>query len=97
MEQRKLTDRQLQVVVYLANGYRMQEIADALHFSRSSLEVTLRRARKRMRARTTTHLVSLVIATGALEWNSDTEIHYLNGNGKAAEAGQVTPASPAVS
>jgi DNA-binding CsgD family transcriptional regulator len=74
-----LTERQLEIVVLIANGYRMQEIAEHLHFSISSLESTLRRARKRAGARTNAHLVSLAIAHGQLEWNPHDEVRYANG------------------
>lgn len=71
-----LTERQLEIVKHVANGYRMDEIQDLMHYSKSSLFNTLSRARKRAGARTNAHLVSLAIARGQLEWSPDDEVRY---------------------
>lgn len=74
----QLTKRQLEVVCYLANGHRMEEIAQLAHLSVPSLEKTLRRAKDRMEARTNPHLVSLCIASGQIQWNPEDEVRYIN-------------------
>jgi len=67
----KLTYRQLEVVCHLANGFTAQETADALYLSISTVKQTLTAARKKIGAKTTVHLVSIVIAQGDLEWTDD--------------------------
>jgi DNA-binding NarL/FixJ family response regulator len=76
---RKLTDRQLEFVVCLANGYRVEDIANEKHVSKTTVERVIAAARRRAEARTNAHLVSLIIASGALEWNPDDEKRTLNG------------------
>ena len=68
-----LTQTQLELVVLLANGYRQQEIAQLTHRSVSSVAKTLTTAQKRAGAKTLPHLVSIVIASGVLEWTPDGE------------------------
>lgn len=77
---KELTPRQLELVVHLANGHRVEEIAIMEHLSVSSVEKTIRTARKRAGARTVAHLVSLVIASDSLEWNPEHRVRYLNGD-----------------
>lgn len=72
MEQ-PLTQTQLELVVHLANGLRMEEIAAKVHRSKSSVEKTLGTAQKRAGANTLPHLVSIAIATGDLVWTEDDE------------------------
>lgn len=66
-----LTFRQLEMVAHVANGLTTVQIAERMHLSRSSVQATLNTARKRANARTLPHLVSIVIASGVLEWNED--------------------------
>jgi len=66
-----LTFRQLEMVVHVANGLTTAEIAEHMHLSQSSVQQTLDKARTRASAKTLPHLVSIVIASGALEWNED--------------------------
>jgi DNA-binding CsgD family transcriptional regulator len=68
-----LTQTQLELVVHLANGLRVAEIAAATHRSESSVSKTLSTAQRRAGARTLPHLVSIVIAAGVLEWTPDGE------------------------
>lgn len=70
MEQ-PLTRMQLELVVLLANGYRIEEIARETHRSTSGVSQILTTARKATGARTLPHLVSIVIASGVLEWTTD--------------------------
>lgn len=80
-----LTQRQLEIVCFLANGYRIDEIAEELHFSVSSVNTTLGRARKRAGARSNPHLVSIAIASGDLTWNPQDEMRYANSNGNSSD------------
>lgn len=75
-----LTQTQLEVVVHLANGMKMEEIAQETHRSRSSVAKVLNSARDRAGARTLPHLVSIVIASGVLEWKPDDNERALNGH-----------------
>lgn len=77
--EKTLTPRQLEIVVLLANGHRFDEIGAMLHLSPSSVEKTIATARKRTDARTLPHLISIVIASGLLEWSPDRKERYLNG------------------
>ena len=71
MDQQPLTQTQLELVVHVANGFKMEEIADKVHRSKSSVEKTLAAAQRRAGAKTLAHLVSIVIASGLLEWQED--------------------------
>lgn len=64
----RLSKVQVEIVMHLANGLQIDEIAEAMHFSRSNVEKNLMRARRRAHAKTTFHLISIVIGTGVLEW-----------------------------
>jgi DNA-binding CsgD family transcriptional regulator len=66
-----LTDRQVELVMHLANGLRYKEIADAMGLSLSSVKQTIKRAQKRAGASTVPHLVSLCIQDGELLWNEE--------------------------
>lgn len=68
-----LTQTQLELVVLLANGHRHEEIARLTHRSVSSVNKTFATAQRRAGARTLPHLVSIVIASGVLEWTHDGE------------------------
>jgi DNA-binding NarL/FixJ family response regulator len=71
---------QLEIVMHLANGKQIHEIAEAMHRSRSDVDRRLRLARKRCHANTIPHLVSIVIATGDLVWED--ERRTLNGHAR---------------
>lgn len=77
--ERPLSRTQLELVVLVANGYRPAEIAEIVHRSESSVEKTLRTAKRNTGARTMAHLVSLVIASGVLEWQPDVSERKING------------------
>lgn len=76
---RPLSRIQLEMVALVANGYRPAEIAEIVHRSESSVEKTLRTAKRNTGARTMAHLVSLVISTGVLEWLPDEQERKING------------------
>lgn len=71
MDHHPITKRQLELVVYVANGLRHDEIAVETHCSVSTVKKTLAAAQRRAGARTLPHLVSIVIASGVLEWRDD--------------------------
>lgn len=64
-----LTNTQLEMVVLLANGHNMAEIAALVHRSESSVKKTIAVAKDRAGAKSLAHLVSIVIASGVLEWS----------------------------
>ncbi len=76
----ELTHTQLELVMHVANGLRYDEIATLTHRSESSVKKTLTTARKNSGAHTMAHLVSMVIATGVLEWVPDDSERRLNGD-----------------
>jgi DNA-binding CsgD family transcriptional regulator len=69
----KLTKTQLELIAYLANGYRYGEIAELTHRSESSVKSTLATAQQRAGAKTMPHLISIVIANDLLVWTPDEE------------------------
>jgi DNA-binding NarL/FixJ family response regulator len=64
----RLDPIQLEIIMYLANGKQIEEIAVAMHRSRSDINRRIATARKRCHANTLPHLVSIAIASGALVW-----------------------------
>lgn len=79
MTRQPLTARQLEIVVLLANGHRIEEVALLLHISVSTANQTIAKARRRAEARTVAHLVSITIASGLLEWEPSRQERYVNG------------------
>jgi DNA-binding CsgD family transcriptional regulator len=71
MRSRDLTPMQLEIVMHLANGMRMREIATAVHRSRSLVYQQCDSARVKVGAKTLPQLVSIVIASGQLEWSDE--------------------------
>lgn len=66
-----LSDRQVELVMHLANGLRYEQIADAMGLSMSSVKQTVKRAQQNAGANTVPHLVSICIADGELVWNEE--------------------------
>jgi DNA-binding CsgD family transcriptional regulator len=66
----RLSQTQLEIVMHLANGLQIDEIADEIHRSPSNVAYHLGKARQRCHAKTLPHLVSIAIGAGALEWVS---------------------------
>jgi DNA-binding CsgD family transcriptional regulator len=56
-----LTSRQLQVALLIREGLRQPEIATMLSISARQVERHLRRARERTGAKTTAHLVAMLL------------------------------------
>ena len=69
----KLTDLQLEIVCHLANGLTQEEISKKTFRSLANVQLHLTRAKQKTGARSVPHLVSIVIASGALVWTNDSE------------------------
>lgn len=67
----ELNDNQLKMIMHLANGKTIEEIAADMNFSPSNVGKVLRTARTKMGARNLPHLVSIVIAQGWLYYSPD--------------------------
>jgi len=65
-----LSALQLEIVMHLANGMRIDEIANNMDRSRSYVAKLADSARFKTNAKTLAHLVSIVIASGQLEWRN---------------------------
>lgn len=66
-----LTERQLEIVQHLCNGLSIEEAANAMFISRATAQAHLKAAKKAAGAVTTTHLASIVIASGKLYWTPE--------------------------
>lgn len=66
-----LTDKQLEVVMHLCNGLTLDEIAKEMHYSLSNVKTHLRAAKSNADAKSTAHLVAIVISRGSLFWTPD--------------------------
>lgn len=69
---------QLEIIMHLANGRQIDEICIEMHRSRSDVNRRIALARKRCKASTIPHLVSIAIASGDLVWED--EMRILNGH-----------------
>lgn len=78
----KLTDKQLECVMHLANGKNMKEIGKTIYVSESQVKKTLSSARIKLNANNNAHLVAIVVAKGWLVWQDDQNQHYLEDNKK---------------
>lgn len=74
----RLSPVELEIVMHIANGKSLEEIATALHRSPSNVSYHLGRARRRCKANNLPHLVSIAIASGDLVWED--ERRMLNGH-----------------
>jgi len=74
----RLDTVQLEIVMHLANGKQIDEIALEMHRSRSDINRRIGLARRRCKANTLPHLVSIAIASGVLVWEN--EQRTLNGH-----------------
>ena len=77
----RLDPVQLEVIMHIANGKSLEEIATLMHRSRSNVSYHIGRARQRAHANNLPHLVSIAIATGDLVWEDDQECRVLSSNG----------------
>lgn len=71
-----LSPLQLEIVMYIANGKTLGEIAVAVDRSRSHIAKQTDRARRKSGARTLPQLVSIVIASGRLGWLDEGDAGY---------------------
>lgn len=74
---KRLSKVQLEMVMHLANGKQIDEIAELMHRSKSNVNYQLGKARARCHAKTLPHLVSIAIGAGALEWVPDDQTRAL--------------------
>ena len=74
----KLTRRQLEAVCFLANGLTLEETAQAMFVSLSTVNKTLAAARRKTGTRTIPHLVSFAIAQDELVWSDDDSERSMN-------------------
>lgn len=72
---------QLEIVMHLANGKQIDEIAVDMHRSRTDINRRIKLARQRCQANTIPHLVSIAVASGDLVWEN--EARTLNGHARA--------------
>jgi DNA-binding CsgD family transcriptional regulator len=79
MRSRDLTATQLEIVMYLANGMTFDEIATTLSRSTGNVKKHAGIARRKTNCKTLPQLVSVVIASGKLDW--DGEQRSVNGDG----------------
>ena len=73
-----LSNLQLEIVKNLANGMTLVEIAKNMDLSKSHIKQNANAARFKTNTRTLPQLVSAVIASGQLVWDSDRRI--INGS-----------------
>ena len=69
-----LTQLQLTVVMHISNGMTLSEIAKKLDLSMSYIQRNADTAREKTNARSLPQLVSIVIASGKLEWKGDKRV-----------------------
>ena len=69
-----LTPLQLTVVMHIANGVTLNEIAKKLDLSMSYIQRNADTAREKTNARSLPQLVSIVIASGKLEWKGNKRV-----------------------
>lgn len=80
----RLEPIQLEVVMHIANGMALEEIAIAMHRSKSNVSYHIARARLRCQASNLPHLVSIAIATGDLIWEDEGECRVLSSHQNGA-------------
>jgi FixJ family two-component response regulator len=66
----ELSQLQLTVVMHIANGMTLREIASDLNLSMTYIQRNADTARDKVGARTLPQLVSMLIASGKLDWVS---------------------------
>jgi FixJ family two-component response regulator len=70
----ELSALQLTVVMHIANGMTLREIANHLDLSMTYIQRNADTARDKMNARSLPQLVSMVIAAGKLDWQAGERI-----------------------
>lgn len=74
-----LSPLQLEIICMVANGHTGNEIAAKLHRSKPNIDHSIMKARKKVGAKNTAHLISMVIARGLIEWNNDDNERVVTG------------------
>ncbi len=74
MRSTDLSDLQLMVACHLANGMTFDEIAKAVDRSTANVKKHANAARRKTGARTLPQLVSILIASGQLDWSEDQRV-----------------------
>ena len=74
MARSDLSVLQLQIVMHLANGMKIEEIASTIVCSISHINQQTAIARRKTATRTLPQLVSTVIASGQLRWNGQQRV-----------------------
>jgi DNA-binding CsgD family transcriptional regulator len=67
----RLNEAQLTIVMHLCNGMTIEETAWKMSYSPTNVKRHIARAKRMTGARSTIHLVSIVIASGDLVWSDD--------------------------
>ena len=65
------TPRQLEFLAMSAEGFTVQEVADAFFVAPDTVKEALGDARRRAGARNTTHLVAIAMAAGRIAYRED--------------------------
>lgn len=91
MRSRDLSPLELEIVMHIANGRSLGEIAVAVDRSRSYVAKQADRARRKTHAKTLPQLVSIVIASGLLDW--DEHHRVLNGHDDEPASGDTSDTS----
>lgn len=73
----RLSPIQLEIVMHLANGMTIEEIANEMSYSPSNINRHCGRARRAAHAKTLPHLVSIAIGCGVLVWDDEEHTRYL--------------------
>ncbi len=76
--QKRLEPAELVIIMHIANGKTLEEIAKEVHRSVSNVSYHLGRARQRCHANNLPHLVSIAIATGDLVWEDEAECRVIS-------------------
>lgn len=74
----RLEPAELLIIMHIANGKSLEEIAVLVSRSRSNVSYHLGRARERCHASNLPHLVSIAIASGDLVWEDEGERRTLS-------------------
>jgi len=73
---------QLEIIMLLANGKQIDEIAIEMHRSRSDINRRIKIARRVCQATTIAHLCCMTIASGSLVWESEAQMMTMNGHAR---------------
>lgn len=66
-----LTERQLEIVMHLCNGLTIKEASEKMNYSEGNINRVLATARRSVGAKTTFHLIGIVMARDMLVYTPD--------------------------